>query len=90
MPKGTRRRSKSEEVLRRVAEYRLPKAEIVPKEEARKILEQINAAPWQLPWISSSDPLVRALGAKPGDIIKIVRKSPTAKEIVVYRFVVPF
>jgi len=53
------------------------------------LLKRLNAAPWQLPWIRSTDPLVRSLGAKPGNIIKIIRKSQTADEIEVYRFVVP-
>ncbi|OYT26377.1 MAG: DNA-directed RNA polymerase subunit H [Thermoprotei archaeon ex4572_64] len=76
--------------LSKIIEHELtPKAEIVPKEEARKILKELNATPWQLPWIRASDPLARILNAKPGDIIKITRKSPTAGEVVVYRFVVP-
>ena len=81
---------KEEILLAKVLEHELvPKAEIVPKEEAKKILKQLNAAPWQLPWIRASDPLVRAIGAKPGDVIKIIRKSPTAGEHITYRFVVP-
>ncbi len=81
---------KERNLLARIVEHELvPKAEIVPKEEAKKILKQLNAAPWQLPWIRASDPLVRIIGAKPGDVIKIIRKSPTAGEVVVYRFVVP-
>lgn len=87
---GKGRRSKESEVLRRVLTHELmPKASVVPKDEARELLRRLNAAPWQLPWIRSTDPLVRSLGAKPGNIIKIVRKSPTAGEIVIYRFVVP-
>jgi len=84
--------SKKKEVnlLARILEHELvPKAEIVPKEEAKKILKELNAAPWQLPWIRASDPLARAIGAKPGDVIRIIRKSPTAGEHVTYRFVVP-
>lgn len=59
------------------------------KEEARALLRTLRLRPWQLPWIRSSDPLVHTVGAKPGDVIKIVRESPTAGEIVVYRLVVP-
>ncbi|NPB01093.1 MAG: DNA-directed RNA polymerase subunit H [Crenarchaeota archaeon] len=83
--------SKKEKILlSKIAEHELvPHAEIVPKEEAKRILKQMNAAPWQIPWIRASDPLVRIIGAKPGDVIKIVRKSPTAGEVVVYRIVVP-
>jgi DNA-directed RNA polymerase subunit H len=42
----------------------------------------------QLPSIRASDPAVLAIEAKPGDVLKIVRRSSTAGEIVVYRHVV--
>ncbi len=86
----SRGKRKEELLLAKVLEHELvPRAEIVSKEEAKKILKQLNAAPWQLPWIRASDPLARAIGAKPGDVVKIVRRSPTAGEHVTYRFVVP-
>lgn len=84
------KRSKADERFRRVLEHEyMPKAEIVPKEEAKEILKQLNAKVFQLPWIRASDPLARALGAKPGNVIRIIRKSDTAGEFVTYRFVVP-
>jgi len=67
----------------------VPKHEVVPVEEAAEILRKLGVKPEQLPWIRASDPVARAIGAKPGDIVKIVRRSPTAGEIVVYRYVVP-
>ncbi len=67
----------------------VPKHEIASPEEVAEILRKYGIKPEQLPWIRASDPVVRAIGAKPGDIIKIVRKSPTAGEVVVYRYVVP-
>lgn len=80
----------SKQSSRNILEHELiPKAEIVPKEEVKKILKQLNAMPWQLPWIRASDPLARSLGAKPGNVIKIYRKSVTAGEIIVYRYVIP-
>ncbi|MDH5461481.1 MAG: DNA-directed RNA polymerase subunit H, partial [Candidatus Bathyarchaeota archaeon] len=38
--------------------------------------------------IKASDPAVIAIGAKSGDIVRIVRKSPTAGEYIAYRYVV--
>ena len=67
----------------------VPKHEIVPIEEAVKILKRLGVRPEELPWIRASDPAVRAIGGKPGDIIRIIRKSPTAGEVVVYRYVIP-
>ena len=63
-------------------------AQVLSKEEAKELLERYGIVPRQLPWLRASDPLVKALGAKPGDIVKIVRKSPIAGEAIVYRVVV--
>ncbi len=74
--------------------YDIFKHELVPKhvllkpEQAREILEQYHIKPYQLPYIRSSDPAARAVGAKVGDIIRVIRKSPTAGESNFYRYVV--
>ncbi|MEM4034182.1 MAG: DNA-directed RNA polymerase subunit H, partial [Sulfolobales archaeon] len=49
---------------------------------------ELGIRPEQLPWIRASDPVARELGAKPGDIIRIIRKSQTAGESIAYRFVI--
>ncbi|MCD6509443.1 MAG: DNA-directed RNA polymerase subunit H [Thermoprotei archaeon] len=67
----------------------VPKHILLSKEEAKKVLRELHVNPWDLPWMRASDPAARALGAKPGDLIKIIRKSPTAGEAVIYRYVVP-
>jgi DNA-directed RNA polymerase subunit H len=67
----------------------VPKHEVLSPEEARKVLEELGVEPWQLPWMSANDPVVRAIGAKPGDIVRIIRKSPTAGLSIAYRYVVP-
>jgi len=66
----------------------VPKHEVIPPEEALKILRELRIEPWQLPWISVDDPVVKAIGAKPGDIVRIIRKSPTAGISIAYRYVV--
>ena len=58
------------------------------KEEAKALLKRMKIKRYQLPWILASDPAVKALKAKPGDIIMIIRKSPTAGTSVTYRLVV--
>ncbi|MGB6628883.1 MAG: DNA-directed RNA polymerase subunit H, partial [Nitrososphaeraceae archaeon] len=44
--------------------------------------------PSQLPYIMITDKGIEDLDVRPGDIIKITRKSPTAGESVYYRYVV--
>ncbi len=65
-----------------------PKHEILPRKEAEEILKKYNTKPSQLPYIMISDKAIEDLDVRPGDIIKITRKSPTAGESVYYRFVV--
>ncbi|RLI08227.1 DNA-directed RNA polymerase subunit H [Candidatus Bathyarchaeota archaeon] len=66
----------------------VPEHRILSPEEARAVLEKYRVKPYQLPWIRASDPAVIAIGARPGDIIEIRRKSETAGEAIFYRYVV--
>jgi DNA-directed RNA polymerase subunit H len=66
----------------------VPKHEILTKEEEEELLKKYKITKKQLPRILSTDPAVKAIGAKKGDIIKITRKSPTAGETYYYRVVV--
>jgi DNA-directed RNA polymerase subunit H len=51
-------------------------------------LEKYNIQPEQLPKILDTDPVIISIGAKPGQIIKVVRKSQTAKYATAYRIVI--
>ncbi len=66
----------------------VPKHEILTQEERDKVLSYYRVKPYQLPQIKASDPAAKAIGAKPGDILRIIRKSPTAGEHIAYRYVV--
>ena len=66
----------------------VPKHEIMTKKEAQKVLDEFNCKPTELPLIFVNDPAIMGLGVKPGDMIKITRKSPTAGESIYYRYVV--
>ncbi len=67
----------------------VPKHEVLSKEDAEDVLKRYRVKPYQLPHIKASDPAVKAIDGKPGDIIKITRKSPTARYTLYYRYVVP-
>jgi len=66
----------------------VPKHEIISKQEAQQVLEKYNCKPTELPLIFVTDPAILGLGVKPGDMIKITRKSPTAGTSLYYRYVV--
>ncbi|NIR86318.1 DNA-directed RNA polymerase subunit H [Candidatus Bathyarchaeota archaeon] len=66
----------------------VPKHELLQLEERQKVLAEYRVQPYQLPRITTSDPAAKVIGAKPGDIVRIIRKSPTAGEYVSYRYVV--
>jgi DNA-directed RNA polymerase subunit H len=53
-----------------------------------QLLAEYRVQPYQLPQIKSSDPSVKAIDAKPGDILRVIRKSPTAGIHIAYRYVV--
>lgn len=66
----------------------VPKHEIVKPDERKKLLQEYRVQPYQLPRLKASDPAVKAIGAKPGDIVRIIRDSPTAGKYISYRHVV--
>ena len=66
----------------------VPKHEIMTEDDASSVLEKFNCTPTQLPLIFVNDPAIVGLGVKPGDMIKITRKSGTAGVSLYYRYVV--
>jgi DNA-directed RNA polymerase subunit H len=66
----------------------VPKHVLLTAAESKKVLELYHIKPFQIPYIKSTDPAVRAIGAKPGDIVKVIRRSATAGESDFYRYVV--
>jgi DNA-directed RNA polymerase subunit H (RpoH/RPB5) len=66
----------------------VPKHEILTEGEKAELLARYRVQAYQLPQISSVDPAVKAIGAKPGDVLRVIRRSSTAGEHVAYRYVV--
>ena len=75
-------------------EVNITKHELVPKhtllndKEKEGLLKRYGIILRQLPRILESDPVVKLLNCKVGDVVKIIRKSETAGEAEYYRVVV--
>jgi len=66
----------------------VPKHYLLTKEETKQLLEKFRITVTDLPQMFEKDPVAIAIGAKEGDVVKIVRESETTvKSIDYYRFV---
>jgi len=65
----------------------VPEHVVLNDSEAKRVLKELDVHPEQLPKIKTTDPVVKAIGAKRGDIVKIIRRSATAEEFITYRLV---
>jgi len=66
----------------------VPLHEILSEEEKKEVAKKYHAEPYQFPWIKVTDPISIIIGAKPGDVVRIIQKSETAGRYVGYRYVV--
>ncbi len=65
----------------------VPKHETIGDKEKEEVLKKLQVTIKEMPRISPKDSALRGLDAKPGDVIKITRKSYTAGKAVYYRVV---
>ncbi|MBE6486193.1 MAG: DNA-directed RNA polymerase subunit H [Methanosphaera stadtmanae] len=65
----------------------VPEHVILSDEEAEKVFSENDFEEDELPKILPNDPVVKAIGAKEGDIIQITGKSETAGIFTKYRIV---
>lgn len=65
----------------------VPEHIILTPEEADAVLEELDVRIDQIPKILPTDPVVKAIDAKLGDVLKITRKSMTAGVFTSYRVV---
>lgn len=68
----------------------VPLHEIMGEDEAKEILGRYSVSKRELPRILGTDPVVREIGAKIGDVICIRRNSPIAGDSCYYRVVVDY
>jgi DNA-directed RNA polymerase subunit H len=65
----------------------IPKHSKCSAKEKEELLQQYHIEERHLPKILKTDAAIRDLDAKSGDVIKILRKSPTAGDSIFYRVV---
>lgn len=58
------------------------------EDEVQDILKKYGITRGQLPKIKTSDVVVKQIEAKPGEVLRITRKSLTAGQAVSYRLVI--
>jgi len=66
----------------------VPEHSKLNKKETQELLEKYNLSLNELPKILVTDPAITTLNVKPGDVIKIIRDSPTAGKSIYYRVVI--
>lgn len=66
----------------------VPEHVLLSQQEGEEVLKGFSIEAPQLPKIHINDPAAKEIGAKVGDIIKVIRKSPTAKQSIFYRLVI--
>ena len=65
----------------------VPEQTILSDAEKKELFLKYDIQPMQLPKILTNDASVKAVGAKLGDVIRIIRKSMTAGVSTYYRIV---
>jgi DNA-directed RNA polymerase subunit H len=72
----------------RIEHFLVPEHTKLSVTEKEELFKKLNVAIKELPKIYIDDPAIRHLSPKENDVIKIIRKSPTAGNIVFYRGVI--
>ena len=71
-----------------LAHILVPRHILLTKEETEDLLEKYQITVLDLPQMFEKDPVAIAIGAKEGDVVKIIRVSDTTvKQINYYRYI---
>ncbi|MEK6942773.1 MAG: DNA-directed RNA polymerase subunit H [Nanoarchaeota archaeon] len=65
-----------------------PKHSKLSEKEKSNLFEKYHVTSKEMPKMFKTDSAIKDLDTKPGDVIKITRKSPTAGESIFYRVVI--
>ena len=77
---------KEKELVVNITQHDLvPLHEVLSAEEKASLLVRYRIGERQLPVIQVTDPIARYYGLRPGQVLRIKRKSPTAGRYITYR-----
>jgi len=68
--------------------FLVPKHRILSNGEVNQLLEKYKIRKFELPKILKSDEMIKKIGAEPGQVIEITRKSQTTGIVKYYRVVI--
>lgn len=68
-----------------VDHVKVPKHKVISEQDKQNLLKKYNLSEEQLPKISRDDPMAKYLGMVPGEVVKILRSSPTSGSSEYYR-----
>jgi len=66
----------------------VPKHELLNEKDREEVLKKFGITLRQLPRILDTDPMIKILEGKPGDVVRVTRKSQTAGETEYYRVII--
>ena len=80
--------AKKKQTINVAAHTLVPEHILLSDKEKKALFEKYNITVAELPKIFVTDPAIVDPKAKPGDVIKIIKKSPTAGQAEYYRGVI--
>lgn len=63
----------------------IPEHQKLSDADKKELFDKYKITLKELPKILLTDPAIQSINVKPGDVVKILRKSPTAGETIFYR-----
>ena len=66
----------------------VPEHKVITKKATKELIDGMRIKREQLPKIRESDPVIKAINGKKGDVVEITRDSITAGKAVYYRLVI--
>jgi len=66
----------------------IPKYAKTTEQEKQALFKKYNISFNELPFLFKNDPSLKELKVKAGDIIKVIRESPTAGEAIIFKGVI--